>query len=95
MLQYQSSFLFCEGSSVFTAVSVTLKWKLHFEFVTSKKPLEKMPLPPTASDSSTWQGPSHLDVETMVWDMPIKVFATNPMYASSVSLLKTDVTGTL
>ncbi len=54
-----------------------------------------MPLPPTASDSSTWQGPSHLDVETMVWDMPIKVFATNPMYASSVSLLKTDVTGTL
>ena len=72
--------------------TVSLKWRLHFEFITSKKPL---PLPPEAasnSQSTQWQGPTDLDVETMVWDLPIKVFATNPFYSSSVSLLKNEQT---
>lgn len=69
---------------------VCLKWRLHFEFVTSKKPCPEIEAPSSPSESSSWQGPSELDVETMVWDLPIKVFATNPLYATSVSLLKTE-----
>ncbi|XP_012272249.1 RAB6A-GEF complex partner protein 2 [Orussus abietinus] len=50
---------------------VKLKWRLHFEFVTTTKPVE-MP------DGSTmsWQGPSTLDVETMVWDLPLRIHPT-------------------
>ncbi|ELT87220.1 hypothetical protein CAPTEDRAFT_153233 [Capitella teleta] len=68
-----------------------LKWRLHFEFITCKAPLPEVDAPCSASESVSWQGPSQLDVETMVWDLPIRVFATNPMYATSVSLLKQDV----
>ena len=40
-------------------------------------------------EGGQWRGPATLDVETMVWDLPIKVFPTNPLHASSVTLLKT------
>jgi len=75
--------------------TVSLRWYLHFEFVISKHCLEPLKQPESPSESATWQGPSYLDVETMVWDLPIKVYATNPMYATSVSLLKTEVTHAL
>jgi len=38
--------------------------------------------------SSTWQGPATLNVETMVWDLPVKILPSNPVNASSVTLLK-------
>ena len=41
------------------------------------------------SDMATWQGPAHMDIETMTWDLPITVLATNPLQASSVSTLRT------
>lgn len=69
---------------------VCQRWRLHFEFVTSvsqlSSPSEVMS---TTKDGGQWRGPATLDVETMVWDMPIKVFPTNPLHASSVTLLKT------
>ncbi|XP_064620982.1 RAB6A-GEF complex partner protein 2-like [Lineus longissimus] len=68
---------------------VCLRWRLHFEFVTSKNLIPDQAPPSEPTESCTWQGPETLEVETMVWDMPIKVFATNPVHASSVSLLKT------
>lgn len=73
-------------------ITVSLRWRLHFEFVTSKVPLPDMPQPQNESESSTWQGPRELGVETMVWDLPIRVFATNPIHASAVSLLKLEHT---
>jgi len=72
--------------------SVSLRWRLHFEFMTSKAPLPKL-APPGANTPDTgalWQGPANIDVETMVWDLPIKVFATNPVFVSSVSQLRTE-----
>ncbi|KAK2178048.1 hypothetical protein NP493_564g01023 [Ridgeia piscesae] len=69
---------------------VCLRWHLHFEFVTCKTPLPQMTIPDNPSKAASLQGPAQLDVDTMVWDLPIRVFATNPVYASSVSLLRTD-----
>ncbi|CAH1795751.1 unnamed protein product [Owenia fusiformis] len=77
------------ASPAFQTDIVSLKWRLHFEFVTSLKPIEGPVMSNEPSEGSTWTGPEHLDVETMVWDLPIKVFATNPLAASSVSLLRT------
>jgi len=76
--------------------TVSLRWRLHFEFVTSKSPLPQLTAPSGPSDSGAlWQGPVNVDVETMVWDLPIKVFATNPMFVSSVSQLRTETTSLL
>jgi len=71
---------------------VCLRWRLHFEFMTTKSTLPKLE-PHTDSDipdcnGAFWQAPSNLDVETTVWDLPIKIFATNPLSATAVSLLK-------
>lgn len=50
---------------------VTLKWRLHFEFVTIPK-LVDMP----NENTINWQGPSTLDVETMIWDLPLHIHPT-------------------
>ena len=78
----------------FFDVSVCQRWRLHFEFVTSNKPLSTPSevMSPQAEEGGQWRGPATLDVETMVWDLPIKVFPTNPLHASSVTLLKTGST---
>lgn len=72
--------------------TVSLKWRLHFEFVTSKSGMNPLadPKPDDSGPFNIWHGPSQLDVETMVWDLPIKVFATNPAFVSSVSQLRTE-----
>jgi len=67
---------------------ITLKWRLHFEFVTSilnenellMKPKEK----PKKTDfnGQIWQGPTNVKIETMVWDLPIKVYPNLPNYIS-------------
>lgn len=73
---------------------VCQRWRLHFEFVTSISQLSNPDDIMTETQEGTqdggqWRGPATLDVETMVWDLPIKVFPTNPLHASSVTLLKT------
>lgn len=55
----------------FTTDLVTLKWRLHFEFVTTVK-MAEMPNERTVN----WQGPSSLDVETMIWDLPLHIHPT-------------------
>lgn len=50
---------------------VTLKWRLHFEFVTTVKPIEF----PNA-ETTYWEAPSTLEIETMVWDLPVHVYPT-------------------
>ncbi|XP_063977588.1 RAB6A-GEF complex partner protein 2 [Diachasmimorpha longicaudata] len=53
----------------FTTDFVMLKWRLHFEFVTTLKLLE------TPQENIThWQGPASLDVETMIWDLPLHIY---------------------
>ncbi|XP_059161656.1 RAB6A-GEF complex partner protein 2-like isoform X3 [Physella acuta] len=69
---------------------VCQRWRLHFEFVTSFDDVSGPDSLPSDGEERQWQGPSTLNVETMIWDLPIKVFPTNPIHASSVTLLKTS-----
>ncbi|KAF5291317.1 hypothetical protein FQA39_LY03468 [Lamprigera yunnana] len=53
---------------------MSLRWQLHFEFVTStNKGLENSGL-----NENEWQAPADLSVETMVWSLPIQIFSTTP-----------------
>ncbi|XP_077988860.1 RAB6A-GEF complex partner protein 2-like [Glandiceps talaboti] len=65
-----------------------LKYHLHFEFITACQPVPDHVIPADQSESSTWQGPRNIDVDTMVWDLPIKILPTNPLQASSVSTVR-------
>ncbi|XP_011503748.1 PREDICTED: RAB6A-GEF complex partner protein 2 [Ceratosolen solmsi marchali] len=55
----------------FSSELVNLKWKLHFEFVTTMKPIEH-----PNEETLSWQAPSSVDVETMVWDLPVHIYST-------------------
>lgn len=68
---------------------VCLRWRLHFEFVTSCEPLPGSERPSNPEDSASWRGPATINVETMVWDLPVKIYPTSPLHASSVTSIKT------
>ncbi|XP_066260693.1 RAB6A-GEF complex partner protein 2 [Euwallacea similis] len=53
---------------------VSLKWRLHFEFVTST---HKGLSPPNFAETY-WQAPSEVPIETMVWSLPIRLYSTTP-----------------
>ncbi|XP_017771625.1 PREDICTED: RAB6A-GEF complex partner protein 2 [Nicrophorus vespilloides] len=59
----------------FTTQLVSLKWRLHFEFVTSTSKELNGP----AVDDLEWRAPIDLPIETMVWSLPIKLFSTSPV----------------
>ncbi|XP_013183680.2 RAB6A-GEF complex partner protein 2 [Amyelois transitella] len=56
----------------FEGDQVSLRWRLHFEFVTT---CEK--LLPNAEDDS-WKAPLNIAIETMVWNLPVKIYSTLP-----------------
>ncbi|XP_034942506.1 RAB6A-GEF complex partner protein 2 [Chelonus insularis] len=64
----------------FSTNLITLKWRLHFEFVTATKLVE-------IPDKTTfnWQAPSNLDVETMIWDLPLHIYPST--YPPTTALL--------
>ncbi|KAK1175116.1 RAB6A-GEF complex partner protein 2 [Acipenser ruthenus] len=64
---------------------VSLRWRLHFEFVTARDPVEPPTVPENQSEVITWTGADHIDVDTFSWDLPIKVLPTNPVLASYVT----------
>ena len=57
--------------------------------MTSCDPVAASEVSRNPNEPSTWRGPPTLNVETMVWDLPVKIFPTNPIQASSVTFLKT------
>lgn len=71
-----------------------LKWRLHFEFILASSPLpagaSPVQLTSPHTDIATWQGPSDVEVETMTWDLPIKILPTNPLNVSSISTNRTS-----
>ncbi|XP_002740566.1 RAB6A-GEF complex partner protein 2-like [Saccoglossus kowalevskii] len=67
---------------------VCLWYHLHFEFITASQPLPDHVIPADQSESSTWQGPKNVEVETMVWDLPVKIVPTNPLQATSISIAR-------
>lgn len=73
---------------------IELRYRLHFEFVISKKvefcaincPTEKLTTSEGKDDESDekdfaieLRSPNEVEVETMIWDLPITLYATNPL----------------
>ncbi|KAF3837169.1 hypothetical protein F7725_004633 [Dissostichus mawsoni] len=69
----------------FSTDIVMLRWRLHFEFVTAREPIEPPTVLQNQSEVTVWTGAEHVDVDTFSWDLPIKVFPTNPALASYMS----------
>uniref|UniRef100_A0AAZ3P146 GP1 homolog, RAB6A GEF complex partner 1 n=1 Tax=Oncorhynchus tshawytscha TaxID=74940 RepID=A0AAZ3P146_ONCTS len=69
----------------FSTDIVTLRWRLHFEFVTSREPMESHNVLQNQPEVTVWTGAEHVDVDTFSWDLPIKVLPTNPALTSYVS----------
>ncbi|KAK6323315.1 hypothetical protein J4Q44_G00056540 [Coregonus suidteri] len=69
----------------FSTDIVTLRWRLHFEFVTSREPMEPPTVLQNQSEVTLWTGAEHVDVDTFSWNLPIKVLPTNPALTSYVS----------
>lgn len=69
----------------FSTDIVTLRWRLHFEFVTAREPMEPPIVQQNQSEVTVWSGAEHVDVDTFSWHLPIKVLPTNPALASHVS----------
>uniref|UniRef100_A0A3P8V1E6 GP1 homolog, RAB6A GEF complex partner 1 n=1 Tax=Cynoglossus semilaevis TaxID=244447 RepID=A0A3P8V1E6_CYNSE len=69
----------------FSTDIVSLRWRLHFEFVTAREPMEPPTVLPNQSEVTVWTGAEQVDVDTFSWDLPIKVLPTNPALASYVS----------
>jgi hypothetical protein len=70
---------------IFFLYSVSLRWKLHFEFVISKTPRSLLPTNIDPSASTTWSTANSIEVESMTWDLPIKILPTNPYFANNVA----------
>lgn len=62
--------------------TVTLQWRLHFEFVTSNTQLIHELPAMELENGNIWQGPATLNIETMVWNLPIKIYPTTPLQIS-------------
>lgn len=58
--------------------TVSLQWHLHFEFVTSVTEVKGPSPSANSKDQVEWRAPSTLDIETMVWDLPITILPTTP-----------------
>lgn len=59
----------------FTTDLVDVRWRLHFQFVTTTSN-ELMPVDGPTEEN--WNGPKSIDIETMVWNLPINIHSTNP-----------------
>lgn len=77
--KYLKSFIICtlciSNNFFLRIILVSLSWQLHFEFVTST---HKGLNPPSLEDSN-WQAPSEVPIETMVWNLPIRLYSTTPI----------------
>ncbi|XP_050297479.1 RAB6A-GEF complex partner protein 2 [Anthonomus grandis grandis] len=62
----------------FSTDLVSLRWRLHFEFVTSTFAGLDAPKP----SDSYWQAPSDVPIETMVWSLPIRLYSTTPVHVA-------------
>ncbi|XP_068618974.1 RAB6A-GEF complex partner protein 2 [Battus philenor] len=56
----------------FDVNDVSLRWRLHFEFVTTNEKLSPN------SEEMDWNAPLNVPIETMVWNLPVKIYSTLP-----------------
>lgn len=58
----------------FSTDLVDVRWQLHFEFVTTNDEHLTKPDP----SALQWHAPKDLDIETMVWNLPVTLYPTSP-----------------
>ena len=61
-----------------------LKWRLLFEFVTVKSGATESSLAWPTDAQAEWTAPAQIDVDTMTWQVGLKVF---PAYPYNMCLL--------
>ncbi|XP_043213696.1 RAB6A-GEF complex partner protein 2-like [Amphibalanus amphitrite] len=62
----------------FRSELVELSWRLHFEFVTTTGGAVPLATPADPAHHATWEAPDTLPIETMVWDLPVRLCPTSP-----------------
>ena len=77
----------------FSTSVCTVSYYLHFEFVTTAGRGEMQEVP-EEEGGSEWQGPSKMEIETMVWDLPVKLYTTFPNHVAQASKQDSRVIGT-
>jgi len=82
------------GTPSFSDDKCTLAWMLKFEFVISStvaEPIQRQPiLDQSFTEGHEWNGPAHVQVETMTWNLPIMVLPTHPNQVSNVINVQTQ-----
>ncbi|XP_003743375.1 RAB6A-GEF complex partner protein 2 [Galendromus occidentalis] len=61
---------------------VELSWRLHFEFVMTPNDLKALPPELQEHTSTDWMPPKELDVNTMVWNLPVNIFPPHSAHAA-------------
>lgn len=51
-----------------------IRWQLHFQFVTTTAEN----LMARSSEEANWRAPTDIDIETMIWNLPITLYPTSP-----------------
>lgn len=59
----------------FSTDLVEVRWRLHFQFVTT---LSDDLMPSDGPEVDTWHAPKNVDIETMVWNLPLTIYSMNP-----------------
>lgn len=52
-----------------------VKWRLHFQFVTSTN----LNMDCRTEPGTCWNAPDDIEIETMVWNLPVQILPTNPL----------------
>lgn len=55
-----------------------IRWQLHFQFVTTTA--ENLMRVPVAEGSNEWKAPTDIEIETMIWNLPITLYPTSPHF---------------
>lgn len=61
---------------------VDVRWRLHFQFVTSTNEELNMEI---NKDSLEWQAPTDISIETMIWNLPVTIYPTAPVQIPQAS----------
>lgn len=65
----------------FKTDQVEVRWRLHFQFVTTTS--ESMT--PECEPGETWHASEDIEIETMIWNLNVKILSTNPLQISAPS----------
>lgn len=69
----------------FKTDQVEVRWRLHFQFVTSTNQGFDFDSEP----GQTWHAPKQIEIETMIWNLPVQLLPANPLQIPQPSELHT------